>query len=495
MSAYLPGFLSGMLFIALLIHSTFHPFISDETLPGPSVEKRAENRIQQRLNMVKREATKFPVAPEEISQSTAYRPATNTSRVKIQKLGKYIHKFKLTGTVFNEHGKAVEITSKATSSALQNLSPRIEKEAAKSVIDPAGDQVFFVLAPAMQYFEGKIHLVTRIWLNKERYVADFFIKKNMKRTLNDIQDNWLYTETLNTALEPVTYGQILGIPMDKKLEMSDGTLEPRMFQIRDRLFITFNANIQYPGIGHLDTTFLYDLQRHDVFIPNITGLTKSATQDSEYFPTDKAWMALIQNDELYFVHNLDPLYVMKCDLEAKCYWVHKQQNKNTFIHQNDPYVGSLRGGSPFEHYFGNYYISVAHNTLRKGTSYKRFYTTHLILLYARAPSTYRIVYISGDLEFHPRMMTSIEMQATKKDDMDESFLFPLSLIIESQDSIIIGGHINDVWSIILRVEGLESHLKKVIEVDERLGPRDSPPIGYLQRYLRDMHATKDLWFV
>ena len=57
----------------------------------------------------------------------------------------------------------------------------------------------------------------------------------------------------------------------------------------------------------------------------------NATEKND-MPRDKHWMALVQNDQLYFVHNLDPLRIMHCDLDAYCESVHNEVRSLDFTH-------------------------------------------------------------------------------------------------------------------------------------------------------------------
>ena len=56
----------------------------------------------------------------------------------------------------------------------------------------------------------------------------------------------------------------------------------------------------------------------------------NATEKND-MPRDKHWMALVDDDQLYFVHNLDPLRVMHCDLDAYCEFVHNEVCSLNFI--------------------------------------------------------------------------------------------------------------------------------------------------------------------
>lgn len=50
--------------------------------------------------------------------------------------------------------------------------------------------------------------------------------------------------------------------------------------------------------------------------------------------------------------------------------------------------------------------------------------------------------------------------------VEHDFLYPVGLILESKDSAVIGGHVNDNASIILRIRGLRQLMKQVIDQDD-----------------------------
>lgn len=160
--------------------------------------------------------------------------------------------------------------------------------------------------------------------------------------------------------------------MPKQWWVGDGPIEPRLVSVKGKLFISFNAAMAFKVQNYMDWTVstisatvhctlhrvymykilvhvymytvsmdaapltatyriqfffkvLWDYDLNLPLIPRIKGGSPmvNATEKND-MPRDKHWMALVQDDELYFVHNLDPLRVMHCDLDAYCEFVHNE---------------------------------------------------------------------------------------------------------------------------------------------------------------------------
>ena len=409
---------------------------------------------------------------------------------KLELKEQYNWDFNWGGSLFNDKGKLLRIYENVTSCLIHSFSPYIERETAKRFVDPPHDQVFFANSPAVKWHNGELVLVARMWLDRERYEP-----KNSWPP-NHFADNWLYTEKYNDKLAPVSSGSIMGIPLPKQWWVGDGPIEPRLFRVQDRLFISFNAAMSFTAKQAMDFTIMYDYDRNIPLIPKIKGGTPmmNATEKND-MPRDKHWMALIHNDELYFVHNLDPLRVMHCTLEGDCKFVHDERDRDGFIFEH--HISHLRGGTPFEQYRDEYYISIAHSTMYKRSNHHRYYTAHLVVLYAR-PSTseYRIAYVSDNIKIHKKIYASAPMVRPRW--IEDDFFFPVGLLVESPDDIVIGGHLNDFSSVLIRIKGMEKLMKKVITEDRlRNGNlQQGPPIGYLHQYIHDiMENLTDYKFV
>lgn len=381
------------------------------------------------------------------------------------------------GTHFVASGRNFDLSSEVTMSLVHSFSPYVEREAAKRFLDPAHDNVYFANSPAVLWHQGELILVTRIWLDREKYEP----KKDWPA--NHFADNFLYTQKFDHRMRPVSNGSIIGIPSPKQWWVGDGPIEPRLTQVKGHVLVSFNAAMAFNHETPMDYTALWDLGENYVIVPQIEGGTPmvNATEKDD-MPRDKHWMALIQHDELYFVHNLDPLRVMKCTLRGYCSFVHNEKDNSGFIFQH--HISHLRGGTPFEHYSGEYFISIAHSTMYKTSNHHRFYTAHLVVLHV---NPYRIVYVSDHLQVHPQVYRDAPMVRWRW--IDDGFIFPVGLIIENKDSIIIGVHVNDFSSVLLRMRGVAKLMESVIQLDQRQNSGKGPPIGCLHKHVHDREAN------
>jgi len=118
----------------------------------------------------------------------------------------------------------------------------------------------------------------------------------------------------------------------------------------------------------------------------------------------------------------------------------------------------------------------------KVTNSHRYYTAHMVVLCARP--TYRIVYVSDSLHVHPTVYRSAPMIRPRY--IDDGFIFPVGLIVETDDWLALGVHVNDYNSVILRLKGLKTVMDRVIRLDRRRAPTGGPPVGDIQRHIHDI---------
>ncbi|KAK2158949.1 hypothetical protein LSH36_161g04002 [Paralvinella palmiformis] len=383
------------------------------------------------------------------------------------------HAFELGGYLFNESGRSHGLRKRVTTSLVHSFSPYIEREAAKRFIDPPHDNVYFANSPAITWYHGQLVLVARIWLDREKYEP-----KN-DWPANHFADNWLYTQRFNHRMEPITEGAILGIPSPKQWWVGDGPIEPRLFTVGDRLFVSFNEAMAFHPKKFMDFTVFWDMLDNYPIIPRIKGGSPMINaSEKDEMPRDKHWMSLIDGDQLYFVHNLDPFRVMHCSLDGFCRFIH-DESVRTGLNFKD-HVSHLRGGTPFELYRYPYYIGVAHSTMYKRSNHRRFYTAHIVVVSVKP---FRIVYVSNDLQIHPQIYQTTPMVRSKY--IDDGFIFPVGNILEDKDTMSVGVHVNDYSSEIIRLRGLESLMDKIIDLDQVDSPTHGPPVGYIQQHTHD----------
>ena len=238
----------------------------------------------------------------------------------------------------------------------------------------------------------------------------------------------------------------------------------------------------------MDFTVMWDYEQNLAIIPEIKGGSPMMNLSSD-MPRDKHWMALVQDGELYFVHNLDPLRIMHCTLSGYCEFVHEEKDEEGFVFKHS--ISHLRGGTTFELYQWPYYLGLAHTTLYKSGNKHRFYTANLVVL---SVQPYRIVYVSNDIEINSEIFKLAPMVRPMY--IDDGFIFPVSLILETKDSLAIGVHVNDHSSVVLRLRGVQAVMEKVIASDEKHTPRNGPPIGFLHKHIHDvMEDTKHQHFL
>jgi len=87
----------------------------------------------------------------------------------------------------------------------------------------------------------------------------------------------------------------------------------------------------------------------------------NATSGPNDLPRDKHWMGFIESDNfIHFVHNLDPLRILRCSFDGQCVFVQRDEQRASNI-SGSPVIfkdsfSHLRGGTPFELYRWPYYI-------------------------------------------------------------------------------------------------------------------------------------------
>ena len=387
-----------------------------------------------------------------------------TERLKFQ--------YVFSGWMFNEKGRTYKVSKHVETSLVHSFTPYVEREAAKRFLDPPHNNIFFANSPAVIWHKGELILVSRIWLDREKYEP----KKDWPA--NQFADNFLYTQKFDRFMKPITNGSIIGIPAPKQWWVGDGPIEPRLMKVKGKVYITFNAAMAFGYEKFLDFTIMWDLQENLPIIPKIKGGSPmfNATEPGD-MPRDKHWMALVQNDELFFVHKFDPLRIMHCSIIGYCEFL-RSSYKEEFIFKD--VISHLRGGTPFEHYEGSYYISIAHSTMYKSSNNHRFYAAHLVVMHVKP---YRVVYVSDDIQVHPQIYRDAPMVRPRW--IEDGFIFPVSLVIEDKDSIIIGVHVNDFSSVLLRMRGVKALMEEIIQLDKRQMAKGGPPLGYLHKHVHD----------
>ncbi|XP_064622464.1 uncharacterized protein LOC135484734 isoform X2 [Lineus longissimus] len=372
--------------------------------------------------------------------------------------------FSLRGRIFS--AQMNDITGNVTSSVLHSFSPVVDK--ALSRMFPykyAKSREINAISPAITWYKGNVVVVLRVWLNYER-VFRARLKEN-----NTFQDNFLYTQTFNRYMQPIDNGRLLGIPVPKQYTVFTGPYDPRILAMSNQqLLVTFPMPMNVDKIDTLHP-YLWDYDESRIMKPHIQG-ERMARLDTNWVPLSVA-------GKLHYVYSFDPLRVLQCDSAAACHFVYKEKSLSEF-----PFIDSLdvlRGGTSLEVYKGPYYLSVAHSSVYNSGG-KREYSAHLVLL---RTDKWRIIYVSDAIRIHQSILDKIPL--VRNFAIEKSFLYPVGLIIESDDSVAVGLHVNDRESFVIRVRGLRKIFKKAIEIDliNDIKASQSQDVRTIQNYVKE----------
>lgn len=257
-----------------------------------------------------------------------------------------------------------------------------------------------------------------------------------------------------------------------------------MFPFYNKTYISFNSAV-YVNKKLVDTTMLWNLDTGRFIMPELTDGQPQLTSTEKILPRDKHWSPYTHNGQLYMVYSLDPLRIISCDESAKCHFTQNEAGEKYKFHD---LRDSLRGGTPTLHYKDEYYITLSHSTFfKKNTFYKRYYAVNLVVLKMTGKDDHRVVYLSENIKLHPDIMNSVPM--VRYEYIEDPFLFPVSLLLEDSDSIIIGGHINDHSSYLFRVKGVKNLMDKIIGNSHKL--RSKGPKPYLLQNLTRQFAMDE----
>ena len=144
-------------------------------------------------------------------------------------------------------------------------------------------------------------------------------------------------------------------------------------------------------------------------------------------------------------------------------------------------MSHLRGGTPWQLYQWPYYVSVAHSTFYHDPSHHVFYTSHVIVLCVQP---YRIVYVSDPMTVNSTLLDAYPLIRSHL--IDKKYFYPTTLILENADDFVVGGHINDHSSVLLRFTGLRELMTQVMTSDAQHGVTHGPLPGVIQRHVHDV---------
>ena len=106
----------------------------------------------------------------------------------------------------------------------------------------------------------------------------------------------------------------------------------------------------------------------------------------------------------------------------------------------------------------------AHTTYKGRDPRVMGYHSHLVLLHV---NPFRVVYISENIVLHQDVYRDQQPPCYVR--FLKDFYFPTSLLVESADSLLIGAHVNDYSSHLLRIHGIQNVMRDVMGRDRKLG--------------------------
>ena len=415
---------------------------------------RIENETQNRVGGIEGDADK---RSDVIGGNSS---DTHDRRILIG--GDHCLEYSLTGTLFQE-GKTILQENEIKTCHLKTIGKEIEDECHKHFIDLNNLVTIFVKSPSMQWFNGDL------------MVSFKFDVKPRTGTRNDCFGflcGHLYTNKFDRYLNPIGQREIFSIqsPIHPKARDRSGVDDARMFQINNSLYNVLPVGYTSYKLSKPQTHLIsgiFDYQQRKYFIPEFIKQmvekrdllfeksSEGARQKLEK-NLEKNWVPVVVKNEVFIIRHLDPLQILKCRFHESCNFIKTGSTPHKYIRENSP----LRGGTGFELYQYPYYIGVAHGTYYNGR-YKRYYS-YLVIL---CVDPFRIVYVSDPVQIHPDLF-QIFSGPRIFEGATGNFIFPTGLMVESEDSIVIGAHVNDRGSIFLRMEGIKDLMENVIKSDE-----------------------------
>ena len=362
--------------------------------------------------------------------------------------GDHCLEYSLTGTTFQGRKTTLRM-DKIKMCHLKTFGPNLTEECRKEFFDLNNNLEVMLRSPSLMWFKGDLIMTLRIRISS---LSDRFPGK-FPRDCFGLPCNHIYLRRYNCYLNPVGPKDIITLraPIEDNHKERTGPHDPRLFQINNTMYSLFATGYYFSWISGI---WDYKKQRH--YIPEFQKYLY--LKGETIF--EKNWAPLVIEDELYIIRHLDPLQIMKCKIHENCTFV--KNNTDALQFKMDDRKIPLRGGTAFEPYKHPYYIGLGHGTYHeKSNSYYRHYKAHLIVL---CVDPFKIVYVSDPLKLHPVLYARYTGPSIW-DAVKGNFIFPTGLLVENEDSIVIGAHINDKASLLLRMEGIQRLVDNILSVD------------------------------
>lgn len=268
----------------------------------------------------------------------------------------------------------------------------------------------------------------------------------------------------------------------KYLIAGDGPIEPRAFPFYNQFYLSFNNGL-FVRNKVVDTTLMWDMENDKFVMPIIADGQPLLNRTVPFsMPRDKHWSPYTWQGEVYMLYSYDPLRIIKCDPSFHCKFTQNMAPKD---YQFDEVFNSIRGGTPTLTYRDNFYITIAHSTLFRQLQprRKRYYTMNLVVMRLEGESNHQVIYMSEPIELNAELMNSVHI--VRDMFISHPFLFPVSLLMEDEDSIVIGGHISDQSSYLFRLTGIRKLMDRVISRSRYLD-KQGPPRDFMHNMSRTL---------
>ena len=365
--------------------------------------------------------------------------------------------YTLEGYSFDRPEHSTKIAGKVSIAFLHSFSPQVKKEAAEKFVQPwklspvgiggphpvnnQTEYVFSIMSPALHWFNGSLLLICRIWMYEAHRASGFMFT-----------NDYFYMQTYDETLQPKSGSHLLGIP--SKLPQ-----DPRLYQVQNKLFASFSSKVTFPDGTHVHGKERIRISFYD--IENDRTYLTSVENRMSYIKAERNWVPFVVDEKLYMVQLLEPLSILSCTVKGECSYVYQENSTCATIR--------LRGGTPFEHYDQGYYISLAHSVSiypydpkASHLGIRKYYSVHLVVLTV-SPFA-QLVYVSKSVKIPNEIYARNPIpNVIKHQYIDHDFYFPVSLILESKDSAVIGAHVNDNDSILIRMRGLQKLMDQIIK--------------------------------
>ena len=379
-----------------------------------------------------------------------------SSGFRIRLKDKHCLRFKLNGTIFLNGGKQL-IQQYIKTCFVTSFSSIVEEEISQKFLNIYENITSWVKSPSILRHNDIYYVTFRIRLrqNPQKQTSE-------NETVTDecweykCALNYLYLMKFDLDFNPIGTGEIIAIPAPQgRSKHLNGPHDARLFQLKGGLYASLSVKFNQSWVS-----IIWDFQKHKPYLPQFQKelLLKGA------IVIEKNWVPAIINNTLYLIRHLDPMHILQCLSLNNCTLI--ANGTETLFYQIVDELFPLRGGTNFEEYRYPYFIAVAHSTNFRGTT--RIYRAHLVVLCVKP--YFRIVYVSDPLKIHPHIYSLFSGPKFWKI-VEDGFFFPVGLLIEIKDRILIGAHVNDHGSLLLRLHGLENILNRILEMDMNLKTR------------------------